>query len=128
MKCQLSGHGVPTSLSALPVSHPKSYQLQTLYKFYYAFGHFCLCTVCSRFRTLGGWRRVPSGADSNYLKPSSPLFIRLSGCECDPFRLFVLFLARASHFSMWKKKGKRFGFPKSGGGGGGGDISWHALR
>lgn len=76
---------------------------------------FCLCTVCYSFRTRGCWRRVPSGAESNYLKPSSPLFIRLSGCECDSFRLFVLFFGPGSHFSTWKKKGKRFGFPKSGG-------------
>lgn len=49
---------------------------------------------------------MPSGAESNYLKPSSPLFIRLSGCECDSFRLFVLFLAQAHIFPREKKKGK----------------------
>lgn len=106
INCQLSGYGVPTSLSALPVSHPKSYQLQTLNKFYYAFRHFCLCTVCYSFRTPGCWRCVPSGAESNYLKPSSPLFIRLSGCECDSLRLFVLFLTQANIFPREKKRGK----------------------
>lgn len=72
---------------------------------------------------------MPSGAESNYLKPASPLFIRLSGCECDSLRLFVLLLAQAHIFPRGKKKGKGLVFLKSGGRRtvkSGGDIDSHA--
>lgn len=113
INCQFSKLPVPTSPPALPVSRPESYQLTHLTNPITPRDVTVLRAGGGSGRSRGCSRRVPSGAESNYLKRSSPLFIRLSGCEWDSFPLFWLVYNPEFTFFHVTKQGNSFGFSQN---------------